>query len=138
MQAMNLLMFTSALFMYIVTGRVSFIILVPVVYISVSCVGRAAFAYRNSSMMMMYAGAYFGRWCADAAVLLYTWWVNLTEIYEMNMFTFVTSLLMVGMRGFYQDLYPCYNMNLEYECSPEFFGASANFYYIFVLLVHSI
>lgn len=62
--------------------------------------------------MLLYCGAFFARWCGDMAVLIYVSVNDLYYYFDMSVFTVLFSMPMLGIRGFYPDLFPCYNDNI--------------------------
>jgi hypothetical protein len=63
--------------------------------------------------------------CGDVAVCIYSYANQFTEYYDMNVYTFFVSYLMVGVRGFYSNVFPCYNMSnlkLQPHCDPSQIG----------------
>ena len=83
-------------------------LLIPVAYLGISFIGRLGLLSNSPEWVIIYTGSYFGRWSGDVAVLCYSFMMN-TPIYSMKAYSIISSLLMVGIRGFYPDFLPCYS-----------------------------
>ncbi|KAJ3369457.1 hypothetical protein HDU91_007201 [Kappamyces sp. JEL0680] len=67
------------------------------------------FDLKSPTLMLLVCGSYFARWCADTAVAIYVLVNGMASYYDMSPFTLLLSLPMMGIRGFYPLLFPCYN-----------------------------
>lgn len=85
--------------------------IIPLLYLSASAFGRLSFKRKNAKTMLLYCGAYFARWCGDLAVLVYVMVKEMSSYFNMSIFSTLITLPMVGIRGFYLDLFPCNNVN---------------------------
>lgn len=85
--------------------------------------------------MLLVTGAWFARWAGDLAVLIYVVVNDLNSYFEMSIFSTLISLPMLGIRGFYPDLFPCYNMSDD--CSDWWTNSAGtiNGVYVFALVL---
>lgn len=114
--------------------------LIPFIYFTVSLFGRGfAFKRKNPKAMLLVAGAWFARWAGDLAVLIYVVANDFHSYFHMSVFTTLITLPMLGIRGFYPDLFPCYNMTESdgSDCSDWWTNSAGtiNGVYVFCLVL---
>ena len=100
--------------------------IIPFIYFVTSLFGRIAYKKKRAKAMFLISGAYFARWAGDMAVLIYVIVNDLHSYYNMSVFSTLITLPMLGIRGFYPDLFPCYNItdNDTYVCSTFWSNSS--------------
>ena len=116
---LNFSLMLMSSFVHLYTEELNLTMLIPLAYFAVGICGRMGFTNNRPELLIIYCGAYFGRWFGDAAVLIYTLSIKYQILFEMKIYSLVATLPMVGMRGFYQDLLPCYSSNIARVC-PRF------------------
>jgi hypothetical protein len=68
-------------------------------------------------MMLLFCGFYFARFWGDVAVSIYIFANSFMSYYNMGIFYLLLSFPMLGIRGFYPILFPCYNAQNQIECN---------------------
>ncbi|KAJ2994361.1 hypothetical protein HDV02_001674 [Globomyces sp. JEL0801] len=105
-----ILFFTTM--MFLTWGKPTTGLFVPASYVTLSVLGKLAFSYKHPKWMLFFSGTYFARWAGDLAVAIYVFITQMTKYYDMPPFIMIITLPVIGLRGFYMDLFPCYNTSL--------------------------
>ena len=108
------------------------VLLIPVSYLGISFLGRLGLLSNSPEWVILYTGSYFGRWSGDVAVLCYAFMMN-TPIYSMKAYSIISTLFMVGIRGFYPDFLPCYSKYSDDGSCPTILRNMADANYSIVL-----
>ena len=130
---MNSIMILMSIAIHCYVKEFNWSIMIPIAYLFVSGLGRIGLSQNKPEWLIIYCGSYFGRWFGDAAVLIYSLSINYQQMYEMRAYSLYTTILMVGIRGFYPDLFPCYSATIKNDSCPKFLENAEDTKYHYVL-----
>ncbi|KAJ3273298.1 hypothetical protein HDV01_004656 [Terramyces sp. JEL0728] len=128
---MNLLLFFTTSLMHASTDEFYLSIIIPLFYLFGAMIGMVGFQSMNIRMMGIYTAVTYARWSGDVAIAIYSLAIQQTDYFDMPSVIFGITYPMIGVRGFYSVLYPCYNLNLpDMQCGDIVSGMYPAFSFI--------
>ncbi|KAJ3257354.1 hypothetical protein HK103_004574 [Boothiomyces macroporosus] len=128
---LNLLLFFTTSLMHASTDQFYLAIIVPLFYLFAGMVGMVGYQAMNVKMLGIYTAVSYAKWSGDVAIAIYALIIQQTNYFDMPSVIFGVTFPMIGVRGFYSVLYPCYDNNLpDMQCGDIITGMYSAFSFV--------